>query len=178
MRRHSLVSFPLTAALLLGAMLLPQDAQAQFTNNTIGFQAGYLVLEDKIGADSGPILGIEGTLYLDAGFDLFFRAAAGVHKARISKNTAIGFFPSLGVRYHLSDEDFRPYLGGSFAYMDFYGVDELGGTRFSVSPFAGVEYYFSSNAAAGLQGEYHRIIALNADGGNAFAIVARILWGF
>jgi hypothetical protein len=51
-----------------------------------------------------------------------------------------------------------------------------------VSPFAGVEYYVANNMLIGAQFEYHRTLVLNetllVKNANAFALVAKVGWGF
>jgi outer membrane protein len=161
------------------ALCLAAPARAQFANHSIGFEAGYLFIESGVQAGSGPDIGLEATLYLDAGFELYLRTLVGLHKdsAVDPSQTAVGIFPAMGVRYLFSEESLRPYLGVSVSYMHFFG-DGLPGSLFAVSPNAGIEYFFEANTALGLQAEYHRILALNDPGGNAFAVVARISWGF
>ena len=155
------------------------DALAQFTNNTIGFQAGYLGIANPIKVKSGPVLGLESTLYLESGFDLVFRVLGGVHKDRVTEKNAIGFFPSIGIRYLFSEEVLRPYFGLNLSYLQFFGADSMPTTlRVAFTPALGFEYYFQSNTAFGLQGEYQYVLDLNEDGGSAFAGVARISWGF
>ncbi len=155
------------------------EARAQFANHSIGFEAGYLFIDPQVQAGSGPDVGIVATFYLDAGFELYLRLLAGLHEnlAVSPSQQAIGLFPALGVRYLLTEESLRPYLGLSFSFMHFFG-DNLPSALFGVSPNVGLEYFFEANTAVGLQAEYHRILALNEPGGNAFAILAKISWGF
>lgn len=155
------------------------EARAQYANHSIGFEAGYLFVDPLIQVGSGPDLGIEGTIYLDNGFELYLRVVAGIHDdlAVFPVQKAIGIFPALGVRYLFTQEALRPYLGLSVSFMHFFG-DNLPSALFGVSPNAGLEYFFQANTAVGLQAEYHRILALNEPSGNAFAVLAKISWGF
>jgi hypothetical protein len=99
----------LQPALLLSLTLLwGTEAFAQFANHGIGFSAGYLTIDRSVGAGSGPVLGLESTLYIENGFDLYFRAMAGIHKDLATDKNAVGLFPALGVRYLLSEEQLRP----------------------------------------------------------------------
>lgn len=166
------------AALALG-LGAAGEARAQFANHSIGFEAGYLFMDSQVQVGSGPDLGVVGTLYLDGGFELYLRVLAGIHEnlAVWPRKQAVGLFPALGVRYLFTEESLRPYLGLSVSFMHFFG-DNLPTALFGVSPNAGLEYYFEANTAVGLQAEYHRILALNEPGGNAFAVIAKISWGF
>lgn len=170
----------LQTALVALTVLWAGEAAAQFTNHTIGFDVGYLSIDRSVGAESGPVLGLESTLYIESGFDLYFRVLAGIHKeVNGEKQNAIGFFPGMGVRYLFSEEDVRPYLGASLTYLQFFGAATLPTTlRVAVSPFAGLEIYVQSNTAIGFQAEYQRIIELNGNGGNAFGFLGRVSWGF
>lgn len=154
------------------------DAMAQFKNHTIGFEAGYMVIDRGLGAGSGPVLGIDSTLYIENGFDLFFRVAAGVHEDLLSKSNSVGFFPAMGVRYLFSEEHLQPFLGANLAFMHFFGANNLPAALVSVSPNAGLNYYFTDTFMAGLQLEYHLILSLNQSPAHAFAPLVRIAWGF
>ncbi|MGI5862782.1 MAG: hypothetical protein ACOX6T_12090 [Myxococcales bacterium] len=180
-RRGSLALTLSRTALVALVTLWAGNALAQFTNKTIGFQAGYVGVDKAaLKVAGGPVLGIESTLYLDNGFDLAFRAVAGIHKDQITEKNAVGVFPAIGFRYLLSEEDVRPYLGLNIAYLRFFGADSMPNPNLvALAPMAGLEYYFRSNTALGIQAEYQGIIDIpNGTLTNAFAAVARILWGF
>lgn len=170
----SLCQLGLAAAVLLSA----SGARAQFANHAIGFQAGYLAIDRAVGAGGGPVLGIESNLYIENGFELTFRVLGGIHEEIVSSKNAVGFFPALGVRYLLAEDSLRPYVGASLAFMHFFGSDILPGALFAFSPFAGLEFFVDSSTAVAIQGEYQRLLVLNGNGGNAFAGLARISWGF
>jgi len=171
------------ASVALAALLYSGAAQAQFTNHSIGFEAGYLIIDRSVGAGSGPDFGVNATLYIESGFDLYCRLIFGIHEdLGPGEKKAVGFFPALGVRYLFSEDMLRPYVGLNLAFMHFFGSDYLPGALFSANPNLGLEYYFDSNLSVGLQAEYHRILVLNStassQSGNAYAIVAKIAWGF
>ncbi len=169
----------LAAAAFVGCLASASSAHAQFANHSIGFQASYLFIDPLVQAGNGPDIGLEATLYLESGFELYFRVLAGIHQnLTITPHpSAVGIFPALGLRYLFSEEQLRPYVGLTVAFMHFFG-DNLPGAIFGVSPNAGLEYFFEANTAVGLQAEYHRLLALNEPGGNAFALVAKIAWSF
>jgi outer membrane protein len=177
-----MTSLPLRPALgclaFAVALCAASPARAQYANHSIGFEAGYMVFDSDIGAGDGPDVGVEATVYLDNGFELYFRTLIGLHKDQAADKNAIGAFPAVGVRYLFSDESLRPYVGVTASYLHFFGGDTLPGSLFAVSPNLGLEYFFEANTALGLQAEYHRVLALNGPSGNAFAAVARIAWGF
>ncbi len=154
------------------------EAQAQFKNHTIGFEAGYMLIERSLGASSGPVIGIDSSLYIENGFDLFFRVAAGIHEDILAKSNTVGFFPAMGVRYLFSEEHLQPYLGANLAFMHFFGSSNVPAALVSVSPNAGLNYYFTETFMVGLQGEYHLILSLNQAPAHAFAPMVRLAWGF
>jgi outer membrane protein len=160
------------------ALLVSSEARGQFANHSIGFAAGYAVIDPQVRAGSGLVLGVESTLYLEAGFDLYFRVLAGIHKDLVSDTNAVGFFPGIGIRYLFSEDFVRPYVGVGLAFMHFFASANLPSALFAASPFLGIEYFFDNNAAVGIQGEYQRILVLNGPGGNAFAGFARVAWSF
>ncbi|HCF60131.1 MAG TPA: hypothetical protein DFS52_19315 [Myxococcales bacterium] len=181
-RRGSLAPTLSRTALIALVTLWAGNALAQFTNKTIGFQAGYVGVNKSLMVAGGPVLGIESTLYLGDGFDLAFRVVAGIHQDQITDKNAVGVFPAIGFRYLFSEEDARPYLGLNIAYLRFFGADSMANPNLvALAPVAGFEYYFQSNTALGLQAEYQGILDIPNRGfkpTNAFAGVARILWGF
>ena len=166
------------AALFAVVLLAGGEAHAQFANHSIGFDAGYLIIDKAVGVGNGGVIGIESTLYLEAHFDLYFRVLAGIHKEIVTGSNVVGLFPGIGVRYLLSEDTFRPYLGLSMSFMHFFGSDALPAAIFAASPMLGVEYFFDNNVCAGAQFEYQRMLALNGPDGNSFAIFARIAWSF
>ncbi|MFN7135311.1 MAG: hypothetical protein ACK4N5_24770 [Myxococcales bacterium] len=173
-RLLTLLKLGLAACVLLGGA----DAFAQFKNHTIGFEAGYMVVGRSLGASSGPVIGIDSSLYIENGFDLFFRVAAGIHEDLLARSNSVGFFPAMGVRYLFSEEHLQPFLGANLAFMHFFGSPNLPPALFSVSPNVGLSYYFTEDFSVGLQAEYHLILSLNQTPAHAFAPIARVAWGF
>lgn len=167
----------LASLAFVATLALEGRAQAQYANHSFGFEAGYFAPERAVGIKGGPVFGIDSTLYIDGGFDLYFRVLAGIHQEVVMENNVIGMFPAIGFRYLLSEDTVRPYLGFNLSMMHFF-QSNLSDLLFAVNPHAGLEFYPSNDFALGVQAEYHRILVLNGTGGNAFGLIARAAWGF
>lgn len=154
------------------------EARAQFANHSIGFEAGYnyVANPDAQNVASGFSFGISSTLYIENGFDLYFRALLGIHKETLDDTNVVALVPALGVRYLLSEDTIRPYLGLSLGYMHVFMMDYI--ARFNVTPNAGIEFFVGENLSLGLQAEYHLIVSLNSSPEHGIVGLGRINWYF
>ncbi len=130
--------------------------------------------EQNVG--SGANFGVEYSVYIENGFDLHMRCLVGIHQQQVPSKNVVGIFPAIGIRYLLSEEVFRPYIGASIAYMAF--LTDKYSSRVSLSPYAGFEYFADENFAVGLQAEYLPIISLNDPVVHSLAGVAKVSWGW
>ena len=176
--RAALVAGAFAACLLCGS-----EARAQFANHSIGFEAGgvYVANPSAQGVGSGGQLGIDSTLYIESGFDLYFRVLVGIHHAPICGTNyngceVVGVIPAVGFRYLLSEDTIRPYLGLTLGYLAFF--TDTYDSRFSISPMAGIEFFVADNFSIGLQAEYHLMLELNGNPAHAFIGLAKVGWYF
>src|SRR3954471_592570 len=99
------------AAVLTLALLRPGEAKAQFANKSLGLGVGYMGLNFENVVDRGLPLGLEGTLYIENGFDLVAHAYAMLLNSPLFNQQYVGVYGAAGVRYLFSEEQLRPYLG-------------------------------------------------------------------
>jgi hypothetical protein len=160
----------LTALACLAAALLPGVAQAQFANHSIGIELGGTYIgnphEQKPNVGSGGDLGLNATLYIESGFDLYFRVLFGVYRrydCPVDVNNGhecnvVGIMPSIGFRYLFSEEQIRPYLGLNLTYLAFIppSNDDVSydALRLSLSPMFGVDFFVMDNFSLGPQIEF------------------------
>jgi len=136
-----------TAVALSGAGL----AQAQLPERSLGISVGYLSVNGAV-AEIGHAypLGIEGSLYLDRGFELLAHLPVALLRQEDRNRTVVGIAPALGVRYLFWEELIRPYVGVELGYQHIFGIDETshfvgGGAN------VGVEVLATETLAIGLR---------------------------
>ena len=161
----------LAAATLALCALWATPARAQFSNHSIGFEAGGVYIPSP-GISSGGALGLDSTLYMESGVELYFRILVGIHHVNglslcqtdtePNRNACnvVGLMPAFGFRYLFIEDNIRPYLGLNVAYEAYFTTNYI--SRFSISPMAGIEFFVSDNFSIGLQVEYHMLLALNS----------------
>ena len=100
-------------------MLVAGEAQAQFANRSLGGGLGFVKLlgGGSLGVDFAAPLNLEGSLYIENGFDVFVQIPlmlVSVAQGAATPSGAglvFGTGGHLGVRYLFSEETIRPYVG-------------------------------------------------------------------
>jgi outer membrane protein len=119
------VAFWGLALALLGAT----PAQAQFANRSLGASLGYTAFTvDSSSFDWALPLMLQGTLYIENGFELVIHAPLMVMTEKISKQPVLGAGGTFGVRYLLSEESLRPFVGAELVF--FHLFRETGSANF------------------------------------------------
>ncbi len=146
---------PLALLALLGSCV----AQAQFANKSLGLSTGYLKLNADPTLDWGVPLTLESSLYIESSFELVGRFDLMVMTERLNGTQVVAIGPHLGVRYLLSEESVRPYLGLDLAFIHVWGrgLLEFAGP----SPNAGLDYFVTDSVSVGGRGFFTFFIALN-----------------
>ncbi len=170
----------LVAAAFAVGTVAASDAQAQFANHSIGFELGgmWIPNPDAQNVGSGGMLGLNSTLYIEAGFELYFRILVGIHHVpKPSPGTDVfGLAPAVGIRYLFSEDYIRPYLGVLLEYDSFF-MDEYE-PRITVAPMGGLEFFVSDNFSIGIQAEYHLLLWLNESPEHSVVGLAKAGWYF
>lgn len=165
-------------------------AHAQFANHSIGFEAAgvFVANPDAQNVGSGGQVGIDATLYIESGVELYFRALVGIHHAmpsacidsaghmNVNGCEVVGVIPAVGFRYLFSEESVRPYLGLTLGYLAFF--TSTYDSRFSISPMGGLEFFVSENFSVGIQAEYHLMLELGASPAHAVLGLGKVGWYF
>ncbi len=151
--RRLLLALAGAAALAAGS-----GAQAQFANHSIGLTAGYMpycCVGVRPGLDGGVNFGIDYSLYFENGFDLYARTLVGIYVEAVSREISIPLGGGIGLRYLFLEEKFQPYAGLQLngAWITFK-VPDIGGGYFGIAPYAGVQYFISSDWSIGLTAEF------------------------
>lgn len=158
----------LSSLLLLGSLLLAGEAQAQFANRSLGVAAGYMNFNLK-DLNWGVPVGLEGSVYVENGFDVVFHGYALVLTDNIYGRQFIGFYGSGGVRYLFSQESLRPYVGMELGYFQAFGrPDNDNINRVGLSPTLGLDYFVSDNTSLGIRGEFTAYWMLNQQVATSF----------
>lgn len=150
--------FALAAAVV---SLAASPAQAQFANKSIGFSLGYMRLfNDQVPIDYGIPIGIEGSLYIENGFDVLAHFQAMVVNDRSTNTQLVGIAPTVGVRYLFSEESTRPYGGADVSFLHIFGTTQYA-NFVGLGPNVGVDHFVSDSVTLGLRVQYNLYLGLN-----------------
>jgi outer membrane protein len=144
---------------LLAAVLAPA-AHAQFANHSLGLSAGYMRFTEQAQLEPGLFLGLEGSYYLDAGFELVSLSKLALPRDPVSGDRMVGVAPSVGVRYLFSEEEVRPYAGTDLSYLMVFGpartLHHMG-----FGPNVGLDLFVSDTLSVGARAQYNFYVRLN-----------------
>jgi outer membrane protein len=149
----------------LAVLAVAGEARAQFANRSVGFQAGYLNLENVAqGALTfGIPIGLDGSLYIENGFEVVGGAGIMVvHEEPSSSNILALDGPSVGIRYLFSQESIRPYVGLDLSYLHLFGSLEPITDFVGLAPNAGLDYFVTDSVSLGLRFRFNLYVSLNA----------------
>lgn len=144
-------------------------AQAQFGNTGLGLGVGYLKMTTSI--DWGVPVSLEGSRYLENGFETYARVGMMILTEPVLKKQVLGATPSIGIRYLFSEESVRPYIGADIAYIHIFFE---GGAYQRVGPGLnlGVDMFVSESIALGVRGTAAMYISLNQSPEFSFGALA------
>ncbi len=158
---------------LIGVLgiLLASQAHAQFANRSLGGGLGFVKLfggatgEGSTGVEFAVPLTLEGTLYIENGFDIFAHVPLMLVSVTLGAATAskaglvFGTGGHLGVRYLFSEETIRPYVGveiAGFALLTTTTVVFVG-----PGVVAGIDFFLADTVSVGARGFFDLFIELN-----------------
>jgi outer membrane protein len=152
---------------LMLATLAGQEARAQFANRRMGFELGGFTFNDRE-VVAGLGVHLEGSFYVENGFDLGARVGANLLLTRLSNVQLFGADGQLYFRYLFSEESLRPYAG---AAIDVLGVvrgsdptDPSSGNQqvfFGPQAFVGIDYFPTEQISIGARGFFTVFFAVN-----------------
>ncbi|MHB8872778.1 MAG: hypothetical protein ACYC8T_03740 [Myxococcaceae bacterium] len=148
------------AAAVAVTLLCASGASAQFANKSLGIAPGFMVMNADPDADWAVPLSLEGTLYIENGFDLVIRAAPMLLTGKLEKRQYFAVSFNLGIRYLLSEESLRPYIGASLAGLYIERADHNKGYG-GIGAFGGVDYFLSDSISIGARAFVNLYLMLN-----------------
>lgn len=163
-------------------LLFAGDASAQFANRSLGGGLGFIRLfgGGAVGVDFAVPLTLEGTLYIENGFDVF----AQIPLMIVSTTTTLpgekgklvfGTGGHLGVRYLFLEETIRPYVGAEIA--GFVLITQPNALVF-IGPgaVAGLDFFVADTVSIGARTFFDLFLELNASPrpalGGVFSVAA------
>ncbi len=164
--RKTFVGWIAVVGLLVGG-----SAQAQFANRSLGAGIGFIKLfggstqGTATGVDYAVPLTIEGSLYIENGFDVFAHIPLMLVSVTRGASTPSGaglIFGTgghLGVRYLFSEETLRPYVGlelAGFVLLTSSPVVFVG-----PGVVGGLDYFIADTVSIGARGFFDLFIELN-----------------
>lgn len=168
--RHFLVG-----AGLLFALAWATPAHAQYANHSIGFSVGYLKVNDNAGLDWAIPFGITYTAYIDGGLDAVVHAQGAITQEPFSTRQDFAIFPSIGLRYRLMSEAFRPYVGLDLVYLHVFSDTLADLTNWvGLGPNVGFEYFPADSWSIGLRGQFNAYWWLSKSIDTGFGVTAEV----
>ncbi|MFL5347212.1 MAG: outer membrane beta-barrel protein [Hyalangium sp.] len=144
------------AVALLGA----SPAHAQFANRSLGLSLGYMDFNRTGGLEGGYFVGFDASYYIESGFDLVSLTKLTFPKDPATGKRVVGMAPSIGIRYLLLEESFRPYAGADISYLFVFKEDQTA-QYVGLGPNVGFDYFITDTVSLGVRGQYNFYIALN-----------------
>ena len=153
---------------LFGALLASAPAHAQYQDHSLGLSIGYMKMNvNDNGIDHAIPIGIEATLYIDAGWEMVSHFDFMIVTQQPVDQQALAVAPTIGFHYLFSEEELRPYLGLDLSYLHIFsdfGTDNF----FGLGPNVGVDYFINESVSIGLKAQYNLYLALNNPVENSF----------
>lgn len=147
--------------LLLALCLTPWfSAEAQFANRSLGLSAGYIDFQRSAGLEAGAFLGLEGSLYIENGFDLVSLSKISFPRDPVSGRRVVGLAPSIGIRYLILEETVRPYVGSDISYLLVFRPESLY-QYVGIGPNAGLDVFVTDSVSLGARAQYNIYVMLN-----------------
>lgn len=143
--------------------LLASDAHAQYANRSLGVGAQATT---SINNGAQWAVTLEGSVYIDSGFDVFLRIPLMITDTPTGAATAsgsgqvFGTGGSLGVRYLILEEQIRPYVGIQVSTLVLF-TQPLVNYYFGPGATAGCDFFLTDFLSIGLRGSYDMFIDLN-----------------
>ena len=154
---------------LTSILLTALPAQAQFANRSLGVSAGYIDFDRSAGLDGGLFLGLEGSLYIENGFDLVSLSKISFPRDPITGRRVVGLAPSVGIRYLILEESIRPYVGTDLSYL-FVFTDAVTMNFVGIGPNVGIDYFVTDTVSLGARAQYNIYVMLNEPTQNSLTL--------
>lgn len=186
------------AVLLTGALFGAKPASAQFRNNGLQLNAGWISMgttSDWINRSYNTAWGATDQVTLGIGY---FRAIGynlwwdnqtavgfgGAINAGVTAKTVVSLNVSTGMRYNFLDEKHRPYVAGHIHYVQMFnteGTEVLGNAALGGQPLwvggrlgGGYEWFFAEEMS--LQGELDGVVFFNLDHPPKLSAILRLAY--
>ena len=152
-------------------MLVATEAHAQFANRSLGGGLGFVKLlggsslGGATGVDFAVPLTLEGSLYIENGFDIYAHVPIMLVSVTSGAATAsgaglvFGTGGHLGVRYLFLEETVRPYVGLEIAA--FVLITKTTVVFAGPGVVAGIDYFVADTVSIGARGFFDLFIELN-----------------
>lgn len=135
-------------------------AHAQFGNRALGISGGYLSIAEP-SIEWGVPVQLESSLYLEDGWESTFRVPLMVLSDRVLKRQVLGTGANVGLRYLLTEETVRLYVGAELTWL--YIFRESGQSNyFGLAPNVGADVFVSDTVSIGARGTLNVYLALNS----------------
>jgi outer membrane protein len=145
---------------LFVALFWAAPAHAQYDNSSLGLSLGYMDFNRTAGLEGGFFVGFDASLYIESGFEAVSLTKLTFPRDPATGKRIIGLAPSLGLRYLLLEETFRPFVGTDISYLLVFRESSTG-QYVGLGPNVGFEYFVGDSVSVGLRGQYNFYIALN-----------------
>ncbi len=150
---------------VVAAALWASPAAAQYGNSGLALTTGYFQVSEQqetVAVDSGIPIGLEGSRYLENGFETYLRLQGMLLKERITQQYVVGLAPAIGIRYLFNEQGIRPYAGFDLSYLHIFGGDTgLVLDRVGPGVNLGIEFAVSDQLSLGVRAQSALYVMLN-----------------
>ena len=133
------------------ALSWARPLQAQPLERSLGVSLGLISVNGAVAGISREYpFGIDGSLYLDRGFELLAHLTVVLMRQPDRGRSVVGIAPALGLRYLFWEELIRPYVGASLGYQHIFSIDESS-NFVGAGANSGLEVLATETVAVGLR---------------------------
>lgn len=162
------------------ALWAPSIAQAQYTNQQFGIEAGYQFIEDDLGLNvHAPAFGLRAGYKADDHSWFTARTLLSFRDDVLPRERTILVFnlTPLDYRYYFLTDSFRPFLGAQTAFQ-FIANAETGTStvQWGFGPVGGVEFKLARKLFLGIQLDGLYMVAFGADSIEVFQANTQLLF--
>ncbi len=147
-------------------LLSASAAQAQFANKRLGIEVGGLSFQDH-DITFGLVAALDGSYYIENGFEIGLRIPFALLLTRESTQQLFGTGGQLYVRYLISEEALRPWIGLEVDVLGILRGADAANPNGQQSVFwgpgatAGLDYFVGDTVSIGIRPFFTLYIALN-----------------
>lgn len=162
----TLRGFGLALAMVFGLLAASGEAEAQYLNQQLGFEAGYTYVESgSFLTEHAPTFGLRAGYKATDHWWYTARALISFRGDTFPADRTVLLFDVTPVdfRYYFLTDEFRPFLGAASVFHIVANSDVPSPVHWGIGPVAGVEFKLRRNLFLGLQVDAQYFLAFDSE---------------